>query len=587
MRKKFVKNIIVLFVLFYTSFGYAQEVLQLKKSLNQAQNDDKVKLYLQIADTFLNQHQLDSAKYYVNQAVTYAVTTGNAEWLSKIYYKSGDIQYYAGEYEQANHNYIQAQNISLKYHDTLTYVDLLIERGYIYMAWQKNDSTLLLMNQAINLSQKINYPKGLARASLVIGNIYHGLNQYQKALEFYQKTLKAAQKISNQKGIGIAYENIGMCYLDLHQDDAAIDNLKKSIAILHNVPNTYIQIGNAYDDLAIIYARKGNAKLSRQYYLKALNIFKTKGNKEDIAIGYNVIAECLSDLGRYAESNRYLDSAIAIAKNIKFGLMLQKSYLAYAENLKHLHRYDQAYTYLTKHNRVKDSLQSAQFHQQLAEMDVKYKSLEKQHHIAELEHKRKLDKAHFRILLISGISLILLLLIGAYIIVQKRQKQKEIAELELEKSRIHSQSLDQQLELKNRQLTSHALNMIQKNLLLTNLSDNITDIIHEAENNTKSKLKRLKKDVHHYLNSEKDWDTFKMYFEQINKDFTKKLKQINPDLTQNDIRLATLLKLNMTNKEISSILNITYQSVRNAQHRLKTKLGLDNHTELRDFINTL
>ena len=581
------KKIILLFTVFYVFLGYGQDILQLKKSLNQAKNADKIRLYLQIADGYLNQHRLDSAKYYVNQAVTYAKSTGHTKWLAKIYYKAGDIQYYAGQYEQANQTYKQAQNVSLKYGDTLTFVDLLIERGYIYMAWQKNDSTLLLMNQAINLSQKINYPKGLARASLVIGNIYHGLNQYQKALEFYQKTLKAAQKISNQKGIGIAYENIGMCYLDLHQDDAAIENLKKSIAILHNLPDTQIQIGNAYDDLAIIYARKGDKKHSRQYYTKALNIFKKNGNKEDIAIGYNVIAECLSDLGNYAESNQYLDSAIAIAKNIKFGLMLQKSYKSYAENLKHLHRYNQAYTYLTKHNQVKDSLQSAQFHKQLAEMDVKYQSLEKQHHIAELEHKRKLDQAHFRILLVSGISLILLLLIGAYIILQKRQKQKEIAELELEKSRIHSQSLDKQLELKNRQLTSHALNMIQKNLLLTNLSDNITDIIHEAESHTKSQLKRLKKEVHYYLNSEKDWDTFKMYFEQINRDFTKKLKQINPDLTQNDIRLATLLKLNMTNKEISSILNITYQSVRNAQHRLKNKLGLDNHTELRDFLNTL
>ena len=587
MKEKFAKNIIVLFVLLYTSFGYAQEVLQLKKSLSQAQNDEKIRLYLQLVDVYIQQHNLDSARFYNNQAVTYAKSTGKEKWLSKIYYKSGDIQYYSGKYEQANHSYIQAQNISLKQHDTLTFVDLLIERGYIYMAWQKNDSTLLLMNQAINFSQKINYQKGLARASLVIGNIYHGLNKHQKALEFYQKTLKAAQKISNKKGIGIAYSNIGMCYLEMHQDDAAIDNLKKSIAILRDVPNTSIQIGNAYDDLAIIYARKGDEKSSRQYYSKALNIFKTKGNKEDIAIGYNVIAECLTNLGRYARSNQYLDSAIAIAKNIKFGLMLQKSYKSYAENLKHLHQNYKAYAYLDKHNQVKDSLQSERFHKQLAEMDVKYKSLEKQHKIEQLESKRKLDKARFRNMLISGISLILLLLIGAYIITQKRKKQKEIAELELEKSQIRAQSLSEQLELKNKQLTTHALNMMQKNQLLTALGNNLSEIVQEVQGQAKSKLRRLKREILHLLNSEKDWDTFKVYFEQVNKDFLSKIKKINPDLTQTDIRLATLLKLNMTNKEIGSILNITHQSVRNAQYRLKNKLALAGEVDLRDFINSI
>ncbi len=587
MRKKFSKNIIVLLVFFNAFFGYAQDVLQLKKSLSKAKNVEKIRLYLQLVDVYLQQHNLDSAKYYNNQALTYAKTSGKEKWLSKIYYKLGDIQYYTGKYKQANRSYIQAQNISLKQYDTLTFVDLLIDRGYIYMAWQKNDSTLLLMNKAINLSQKINYQKGLARASLVIGNIYHGLNKHQKALEFYQKTLKAAQKISNKKGIGIAYSNIGMCYLEMHQDDAAIENLKRSISILNDVPDSYIQIGNSYDDLAIIYSRKGNTKLSRQYYTKALNIFKKKGNKEDIAIGYNVIAECLTNLEKYARSNQYLDSAIAIAKNIKFGLMLQESYKSYAENLRHLHQYNKAYTYLDKHNQVKDSLQSEQFHKQLAEMDVKYKSLEKQRRIEQLEHKRKLDKAQFRNMLISGISLILLLLIGGYFIIQKRKKQKEIAELELEKSRIKAQSLSEQLELKNKQLTTHALNMMQKNQLLTAFGNNLAEIVREVEGQAKTKLKRLKREINHLLNSEKDWDTFKVYFEQVNKDFLQKIKQINPDLTQTDLRLATLLKLNMTNKEIGSILNITHQSVRNAQYRLKNKLALAGEVDLRDFIGSL
>ena len=544
----------------------------------------KIKLQLQLTDTYLQRHNIDSAFIFVKQAIINAENINDPFWLAKSYYKYGDVCYYNNQYNLSNNAYQKAKGYALKAKDTILFVDLLIDQGYIYDYWQKKDSTLLLMNKAIELANKVRYIKGIARASMFMGNIYHSLNNYDKALGYYQKTLKNAQQIKNNKGVGIALGNIGMCYLELHQDSLAVVNLKKSIAILEKIQGSIVQVANSYNDLAIIYSRQGKVQMTKKNLEKAQNIFKKYGNQEDRAVGYNVVSECYTNLKKYRLSNQYLDSCIAIAKKTGFGLMLQKSYKSYAKNLQALHQYNSAYKYLEKHNQIVDSLQSQKFHKQFAELDVKYKTLENEHRIEQLEHKRKLYKVQFRNLLISSLSIILLLLISGYAVAQKRKKQNKIAALELEKSQILAQGLSEQIELKNKQLTTHALNMMQKNTLISALVNRISEIINLIEGEGKAKLKGLKRELSHLLTSEKDWDTFKIYFEQVNSDFLSNLKSVNANLTNHDMRLATLIRLKMTNKEIASIMNITHQSVKNAQYRLKNKLKLSKDFDLRDFI---
>ena len=584
------KQKLLLFFIGMHSLLFGSNVSQGKKwqyKISIVKGGEEVKLKLKLTDTYLQHHNIDSAFIFVQQAIVKAGNINDPFWMAKSYYKYGDVCYYNNQYDLSNKAYQKAQKYALKAKDTILFVDLLIDQGYIYDYWQKKDSTLLLINKAIELANKIRYIKGIARASMFMGNIYHGLNNYDKALGYYQKTLKNAQQIKNNKGIGIALGNIGMCYLELHQDNLAVVNLKKSIAVLEKTQGSAVQIANAYDDLAIIFSRHGNVSLTKNNLAKAQHIFNTFGTQEDRAVGYNVVSECYTNLKRYRLSNQYLDSCIAIAKKTGFGLMLQKSYKSYAKNLRALHQYNSAYKYLEKHNQIVDSLQSQKFHKQFAELDVKYKTLEKEHRIEQLEHKRKLYKAQFRNLLVISIGIILLLLISGYAVAQKRKKQNKIAALELEKSQILAQGLSQEIELKNKQLTTHALNMMQKNTLISALVNRISEIINLIEGEGKTKLKGLKRELSHLLTSEKDWDTFKIYFEQVNSDFLSNLKSVNSNLTNHDMRLATLIRLKMTNKEIASIMNITHQSVKNAQYRLKNKLKLSKDSDLRDFIAAL
>jgi DNA-binding CsgD family transcriptional regulator len=78
-----------------------------------------------------------------------------------------------------------------------------------------------------------------------------------------------------------------------------------------------------------------------------------------------------------------------------------------------------------------------------------------------------------------------------------------------------------------------------------------------------------------------------LYFEQINKSFFTKLKTINADLTQNDIKLAALIKLRFNIKEAASVLNLSPNSIKGARSRLRNKLKLESSDDLSLFIEKI
>jgi len=57
-----------------------------------------------------------------------------------------------------------------------------------------------------------------------------------------------------------------------------------------------------------------------------------------------------------------------------------------------------------------------------------------------------------------------------------------------------------------------------------------------------------------------------------------------PSMTNNEKRLASLLRLDLSSKQIASILNISPKSVEVNRYRLRKKLKVDPKINLTDFI---
>ncbi|MBT8276819.1 MAG: LuxR family transcriptional regulator [Bacteroidia bacterium] len=152
--------------------------------------------------------------------------------------------------------------------------------------------------------------------------------------------------------------------------------------------------------------------------------------------------------------------------------------------------------------------------------------------------------------------------------------QKEIIELK-------NQSLNQDIESRNRELAVSTMNLIKKNSILN-------DIKTELENiSDPSKIRNVIKVINKNLNNEDDWKFFEEAFNHADKDFFKKVKELHPDLTPNDLRFCVYLRLNLSSKEISPLLNISPRSVEIKRYRLRKKIELPRNANLNDYFISL
>ena len=86
------------------------------------------------------------------------------------------------------------------------------------------------------------------------------------------------------------------------------------------------------------------------------------------------------------------------------------------------------------------------------------------------------------------------------------------------------------------------------------------------------------------LNNTSDWKLFEEAFNNVDKDFMKRIKALHPSITSNDLRLCAYLRLNLSSKEIAPLLNISHKSVEVKRYRLRKKMGLDHDESLTDYI---
>jgi hypothetical protein len=81
--------------------------------------------------------------------------------------------------------------------------------------------------------------------------------------------------------------------------------------------------------------------------------------------------------------------------------------------------------------------------------------------------------------------------------------------------------------------------------------------------------------------------TFFSDFEKVYPDFTASLQKIIPNITANELKLCALLRINLSAKDVSKILNITPESVNKARYRLRKKIGLQAKEDLDVFLINL
>ncbi len=578
---------------------YGWELEKMAKSSNDSSY--KAAAYLNVAISYFYMNELDSCESYLlpitkmgltrekevklkgnaynvlclvkkhkgnmKQALKYGVISG------QYHSSAGDLRNYGmalcnianilsitGDYQSAIDSSFKALLIFEKIKDSVAIISLLDDIANKYIDLGDTITGRKFLLRAKDMSEKIHDEYNLAHILSILGTLDFDKGEYGSALYLYKKALHLLEG----------------------------KNLKKDVAnIRQNIGNTQIKIGHLKDGLKNLfftyhYFEKSEYKVELAYISKEIGSVYLDANELKKAEKYLLEAKILAD----QVEEYYLQHMIN-----------QYLYQLYTEK----GNYQMSLVYFKQFTKEKDSVTGIEIKSKFIEYDAKYEAAIKEQKIKDLKYEKEKQLMGKKIMIgifVGAILILLMILIFLLLRAKKNkeinlqkmvvvEKEKSLAKTQLEKEKILQQELQKEIQYKSKQLTTHALNMLQKNKLLQEMDEELKVCLPKMDDKLKKSLNSIRRQIKRNMSTEKDWHLFKLYFEEVNKNFLQKIQERSDQVTNNDLRLAALIKLNLNIKEAAAVLNIEPDSLKKARYRLRQKLNLDKNESLSEFINNI
>jgi DNA-binding CsgD family transcriptional regulator len=177
------------------------------------------------------------------------------------------------------------------------------------------------------------------------------------------------------------------------------------------------------------------------------------------------------------------------------------------------------------------------------------------------------------------------------------QKNQHLLELELEKLKLNRDRelirqdklhLEEDVLGKSKELANYTLLLSQKKDMFSEMQNDLKHLREMLKSDeARRKLTEIFQKLNQHKIGEEYMEIFDVNFERINHDFFEKLKQLDPSLTKRELRLCAFIKMNLTNKEISPLLNISIRGIESARYRVRKKLNVQHEDNFVSFLEHL
>lgn len=467
--------------------------------------------------------------------------------------------------------------------------------GHLYAAEHHDSSAIHYLRQSLALleAQPQKSYGDLTLAANDIGLQYKATGHFDEALAYLHKAATYCQQIPlpyRTHAESMVLTNLGSLQESRHNYDKALEYNQQALALAQR-SNNRVLLGLSHKNRGRIYSLQEDYPRAIASYLQADTIFSGFHMADQLAETSMALTDNYFHLGNYPMAVRYGKRALEISTKAHQPALAQKA----LQDLVHIFEatgdFRQALVFQQQYQAIRDTLLTQEKTDQISKLQVLFDVNRKQESIKLLEMTREKEKV-IRYVLCAGI--LLLIIIGALIYRQQRMlirkdrlihaSQQTLMQVQLTNTRMHEEQLRNELQGKNKELTTYALNFIQKNQLLEELKQKIRTLKQEADGKAGPELSRLQYMISHSFNLDKDWDDFRIYFEQVHHRFFQELQARFKDLTAKELRLCALMKLNLSSKEIATILGISVNSVKMARYRMRKKIGVNSETDLTCFM---
>lgn len=437
--------------------------------------------------------------------------------------------------------------------------------------------------------------KGLTgQLYLLMGRVYSKLGDPKKAFELNDRATAIFQALDDSAALASCYNERGVMHCMISEHKLAEQFLQRSLAINRarrdlrgiatNLNNFCLYVGNTEEKLERIR--------------EAITINKHLDARWALGENYNNMGRQYYQGKRYNEAIAALEKAYEYAHEIGARELICDNYEYYALVYAATGDYERAYKYLRNMSSLSRELQSSNKLRDI-EQEISSQRYQEQKRITDMQeqtYKIELLKRNLWLLgTILGLGLAFSIALYKWYkrrkdlqLVEVRykleQSEREVSELKLHQQELELRNMQNALEDSRQEVTNFAVFLRSRNELL----DKIRELVKEGYKMDPAALvphlKKVNAFISQYQSGDKTTSNLLLSIEEKNKEFLAKLLEKHPSLTQGERYLATLLRVNLSTKEISMITGTTPKTINMNRYRLRKSLDLPTETDLVQYL---
>ncbi len=425
---------------------------------------------------------------------------------------------------------------------------------------------LYFFSEALALKEEANVSTKEVLDNISI--VYRRLGKYDEGLEFAGQALEISVKENDSVSISYKHNTIGDLLSDKGMADSALFHYYTALQIGKEHADKSI-IANALYEIGYMYQEKSDHRKAIDLYQSILADAGENGILREYV--WSALGESYLNINMLDSAIHFASLAIESTKQKRFTAEVISSGEVLKQAYQKLGDWKPAFEYAELLEKYRDTLEINNQESRFSDLRVLLETKDQEKTINSLEKQREIDSlAKQR--LIYFIGMIVLILSGiSLIIYTKARNQARIKEIE-------NENLKKEAEKNKKKLYEQALHMVYINNMYNRIEEDLRNLKQIPE------IKKVLQKISIDKSLEKEWNNFKNYFSNVHSDFQKQIDSRQIQLTENERRICSLIKVNLTNREIASLLNINEKSVRMSKYRLKKKLNLSEQEDLKEFI---
>lgn len=535
-----------------------------------------------IANAFTNMPEPDSMLRYTLQELAYYKNENNYKGIA-ISYKNMAVYGQLTKNPDTSLYFIQkALNVLEKHPDSVLIGDALYSKSFALQNKGKHEEAIEAILEGLRIFEKLDdsFKIGFMQHMLATNN--SRLEKYEEAIDWNLKSIKIWEEFNSKMALVHAYNNTGGAYRGIEDYKNALLWHRKANTLCKEVDQKYVQMLSAYN-IGQIYFEIENIDSSEIWLneAKALNEeFEIPFIKGGIAIKEANIS-FLKGNGNLAykiqEANASINQQVdPIEKNSNLK-ELAKLYEIINQPQKALDAWRDAQI-------IQDSVITVEMNTEFEELKIQYQTEKKDAEIALLSKEAELNDIRKKglwggifLLLLSGISII-------YSLITRAKKKEAILSKEKELADEKRQQAERELEFKKKELTAKALQLASKNKFLQSLEKEVSTLNSSVDGKVSQTTQKITRMINNDALDDDEWDQFQREFSSIHQHFIDKITKEYGDFSNHEWRLLSLLKMNLSSKEIANILRISPDGVKKARYRLRKKINLQSEVDIQDFL---